>query len=527
MEISEIMKALEKNTAGHFPKGALEEAISRKEEITPHLLDTLVYAEKNMRKLYSNVEYFAHMNAMFLLAQFREEKAYPLIVKLFSHSGSLPLDFTGDVVTEDLHRLLASVCGGNTSLINKMNEDRELDEYTRDAAARSWLVLVANDIKTREEAFEYYLSLFRGGYERKPSHIWGGLVSDCLDLFPEGEFIAEIKKVFDEGLVEESFVTMEDLYREQKGGRVKALNKLRAQSQYSLVNDAVMELKAWAKLSERPAEKTERGNYDFLTGIPAPVEGANSVGRNDPCPCGSGKKYKKCCLEQNMVMKGPSVQELYSNHREQMPVLVNYDKDPIVFCKVYFSILKKDAIKTVLNSSADIEYDDRNKKWVWLSPGINPMGGNTILGTISIEGDELVLDTNSFKRVSKFKKYAEKSLKGYISYLKTEAKDITAIPEPSPEEKKKAAREQEELMNIPEIKAMLSQKADDYYLKSWVRQKIPMLGDITPYEAAKTEEGRQILNKMIDEIDERQNASPLDPFRVDTLALRKKLGLAR
>ncbi|UVK47827.1 SEC-C domain-containing protein [Mesorhizobium sp. AR07] len=20
------------------------------------------------------------------------------------------------------------------------------------------------------------------------------------------------------------------------------------------------------------------------------------VGRNDPCPCGSGKKFKKCCL---------------------------------------------------------------------------------------------------------------------------------------------------------------------------------------------------------------------------------------
>ena len=23
---------------------------------------------------------------------------------------------------------------------------------------------------------------------------------------------------------------------------------------------------------------------------------SNSVGRNDPCPCGSGKKYKKCCM---------------------------------------------------------------------------------------------------------------------------------------------------------------------------------------------------------------------------------------
>lgn len=27
----------------------------------------------------------------------------------------------------------------------------------------------------------------------------------------------------------------------------------------------------------------------------APVEKKEKVGRNDPCPCGSGKKYKKCC----------------------------------------------------------------------------------------------------------------------------------------------------------------------------------------------------------------------------------------
>jgi len=25
------------------------------------------------------------------------------------------------------------------------------------------------------------------------------------------------------------------------------------------------------------------------------------IGRNDPCPCGSGKKYKKCCGAQNAV----------------------------------------------------------------------------------------------------------------------------------------------------------------------------------------------------------------------------------
>jgi uncharacterized protein len=31
------------------------------------------------------------------------------------------------------------------------------------------------------------------------------------------------------------------------------------------------------------------------TGVPAPISSFGKVGRNDPCPCGSGKKYKKCC----------------------------------------------------------------------------------------------------------------------------------------------------------------------------------------------------------------------------------------
>jgi uncharacterized protein len=28
---------------------------------------------------------------------------------------------------------------------------------------------------------------------------------------------------------------------------------------------------------------------------PEPLRGTPKVGRNDPCPCGSGKKYKRCC----------------------------------------------------------------------------------------------------------------------------------------------------------------------------------------------------------------------------------------
>jgi len=34
---------------------------------------------------------------------------------------------------------------------------------------------------------------------------------------------------------------------------------------------------------------------DEDTATRQPVVRKDHVGRNDPCPCGSGKKYKKCC----------------------------------------------------------------------------------------------------------------------------------------------------------------------------------------------------------------------------------------
>ncbi len=43
----------------------------------------------------------------------------------------------------------------------------------------------------------------------------------------------------------------------------------------------------------------EDGNWFFVSGEPPKpktvVREAPKVGRNDPCPCGSGKKFKKCC----------------------------------------------------------------------------------------------------------------------------------------------------------------------------------------------------------------------------------------
>lgn len=47
---------------------------------------------------------------------------------------------------------------------------------------------------------------------------------------------------------------------------------------------------------------TNNPNVDGSTETPKePVRNDSTVGRNDPCPCGSGKKYKKCCRDKDLA----------------------------------------------------------------------------------------------------------------------------------------------------------------------------------------------------------------------------------
>ena len=40
-----------------------------------------------------------------------------------------------------------------------------------------------------------------------------------------------------------------------------------------------------------------------------------NVGRNDPCPCGSGKKFKKCCANAEAEQRSPEARRALEFHR--------------------------------------------------------------------------------------------------------------------------------------------------------------------------------------------------------------------
>ena len=58
---------------------------------------------------------------------------------------------------------------------------------------------------------------------------------------------------------------------------------------------AVFEKHGWHFiLGLEPDKPEDISDLEKLLHPPKPVQ-ADKIGRNDPCPCGSGKKYKKCC----------------------------------------------------------------------------------------------------------------------------------------------------------------------------------------------------------------------------------------
>ena len=88
----------------------------------------------------------------------------------------------------------------------------------------------------------------------------------------------------------ENPVTLEDITEESDLSLVVNYEKLYA-NMLDASADYLYELPQWDAIFSK--EKREEIKKNFKKS--KTVRNENKIGRNDPCPCGSGKKYKKCC----------------------------------------------------------------------------------------------------------------------------------------------------------------------------------------------------------------------------------------
>ncbi len=288
MKPEEIIRELAETEWPTLPRKALEAAIAAPDDITPLLLEQLDAVATDI-DMAGDEEANIALYACYLLAQFREARAYPLIVKLASGPEDAVSAVLGDTITESLGRFLASVCHGDTTLIKQLVENQQAYTYVRTAALGSLVVLYNEQAISKTAIHDYFANLFHLYPIREPSHVWEylSLLSGFLgftDLLPD------IRKAYNEGLINPRFASM-GTFENDMANPEESEKQLKIEGFY--ITDTIAELqKIQRRFTSIPEAKP---GANFTPSYEPVIRDCSKTGRNDPCPCGSGRKFKKCC----------------------------------------------------------------------------------------------------------------------------------------------------------------------------------------------------------------------------------------
>lgn len=285
--------------------GALEEALASADAHREALIDRLFEAlERGLADPQgaSREEASLFAYALYLLAKWREPRAYPYVIRWLSLPEEEPFDIGGDIVTQDGGRILAAVCDGNLEPITSLILNREADEWGRSAGVAALTLLAAWSDSPRGVIIDRLQWLVREGLEREPCVVWSNLAAYCADI-EALEIFPELRRAYDDGLIDSQVIGRTELDEVETSPRGELV--LRTRARRAPITD-VRVATAWWDRRPRDADDDDDdglayGDDDWVANasehvkVAEPYRAPPKVGRNEPCPCGSGKKYKKCC----------------------------------------------------------------------------------------------------------------------------------------------------------------------------------------------------------------------------------------
>ena len=304
-----------------LPEAALRQCQRHSELVTPRLIETIEEATR-LAKEGTVRQGNAHFFALFLLTEFRAKQALPAILESIALPESVVDELYGAAVTETFRHTLAVLGEDHPDLIESLAASGETAEYVRWAAAGAIALLVREGKLTRDAGLSRLMRLLRSAVESRDMKGTTIAVTEIGALNPL-EHVDEIEAAFEQELVDELMIDWDtftecDLDPDRPGVCTAFEN-----SRPTAIDDTVEELRRWHCFSEKYRQSRRHGldleldddrfGSEFDTELeedelplrpPAALAGTfrkadRHVGRNDPCPCGSGKKFKKCCLRRS------------------------------------------------------------------------------------------------------------------------------------------------------------------------------------------------------------------------------------
>ena len=289
-----IMLLLEAHSL--WGRRACREILKRKNNFIP-LLIAILDGAINAPEPFINGEKDSHVPAAMLLAQMRVPEAYSRLVSLMSYNEDDVSGLWGDILTDQYAWMLRDTFNGEAFLLPKLIEDRSVSSWSRAMAIKAWSMHYFDGYVSREEITGCFRHLIHNVYA-------GELSSDDMTVLSYiayytrqhqlEELIDDVKTVYERNGIDTFFCGDSEKY-------VKEFNTPAYKIDDTHIDDAIQALEKWGWFKEEKVntkENMQEANSDIekLRELSRQKGNPNKVGRNDPCPCGSGHKYKNCCL---------------------------------------------------------------------------------------------------------------------------------------------------------------------------------------------------------------------------------------
>jgi len=238
------------------------------------------------------------IHAIFMLGELRAESSLPKVLEVLKQDDEF-LDFWfGDHITESIWEPLYYMGNQQLGLLQQFIQLPGIDTYIKSVVADVVNQIAYHQPERKEDILNWYKEAFLFFINSKieeniiDSEALGFLIGNVIEL-QATSLIPEIKKLFELGYVSVYVAgTLEDILRD-----IKEKPAFDHKRDLTTISEKYHQITStWASYTEADDEPMDD---DFMdTQQIMPVKTGPKVGRNDPCPCGSGKKYKNCCLKK-------------------------------------------------------------------------------------------------------------------------------------------------------------------------------------------------------------------------------------
>jgi uncharacterized protein len=234
-----------------------------------------------------------------LLGEWREKAAFRPLARLLRLPGPEVDRIFGDGITTTSHRVMAAVFDGDPEPLYDIILDPNAEEFIRAGMCEALAMVTLRGELDRAVAGRFLRDAFIEMRPQAECYVWVGWQS-AIAMLGMSELKLLVKKAFDRSFIDSHVLGFDHFEQDLRHGIEHPNEPWPSDNHdYTLFGDTIEELSGWYCFTEQYRRDQQRWRRQAEADrarsqrLEKPFKG---VGRNDPCPCGSGKKFKKCCF---------------------------------------------------------------------------------------------------------------------------------------------------------------------------------------------------------------------------------------